>query len=384
MEKKIRVCFVIDELERGGTESQLAMLIDHLDRTRCEPFLLLTKGHEKAREVAIAADCPVLCYDIKRFFSINLFKRAVEFRRFLKANKIDVIQTYFPDSTFFAAIVGKLSGVPLILGSRRNIGHWMRPRDKWTAKLLNRFFIDKIVANAQACKNAVIEQENAKPENVVVIPNGIETARFETITTWTPATANNPLRIGAVGNIKPVKGTDLLIDAAKISLQKFPHLRFEIAGYGDFDRYNKQIAECGIAAHFKLLGSLSDIPGFLSTLDIAVLPSRAEGLSNGLLEYMAAGRPIVATDVGGNGELIEHERNGYLVPPENPQALADAIEGLIEHPERAAGFAAEARNDVTDKYDADKIASQFQNLAATSCQNLSGSPPHQPRIPKLF
>jgi len=356
--QKRNICFIIDNfLERGGTECQLAMLIDHLDRNRVEPFLVLLNGDEETSGAMVPKNCPVFYYDVKRIFSIHGLKKALEFRRFLKKNKIDLIQTYFPDSTLFASIVGKISGVPVIFGSRRNIGHWMKPRDRWTTKFLHRFFIDKIIANAKACKQAVIEQENAKPENVVVIPNGIETERFDSIPTWTPGSINSPFRIGAVGNYnQPVKGVDILIDAAKIVLEKFPDISFEIAGTGDFERYNKQITDCGIADRFKLLGSLADIPGFLRTLDIAVLPSRAEGLSNGLLEYMAAGRPAIATDVGGNGELIEHERNGLLVPSENPQALADAICDLIEHPERAARFAAEARSDVTDKYDATKVA----------------------------
>ena len=357
MDNRIRVCFVIDEvLIRAGVESQLAMLIDHLDRDRIEPFLVLTKGNEKTSGEMVSKNCPVFYYDLKHVFSIDGLRKAFQFRRFLKDNKIDLIQAYFPDSTLFASIVGKLSGIPLVFGARVNIGHWMKPWDQRKAKFLTRFFIDKIIANAQACKNAVIKQENAKPENIFIIPNGIEIERFDSIPSWEPEKRNSPIRIGSVGNIKPVKGTDILIDAAKIVLEKFPDVQFEIAGTGDFGRYNQQIADCGIADHFKLLGSLADIPGFLKTLDIAVLSSRAEGLPNSLLEYMAAGRPAIATDVGGNGELIEHERNGLLIPSENPQALAEAIGDLIEHPERAARFAAEAQNDVTDQYSALKVA----------------------------
>jgi len=360
MGRPIRICFVIDYIwGRGGSENQLVMLINHLDRNRFEPFLVLTKSTQEMSGEFVPQSCPVYYYTLKQIYSLAGLKKALEFRRFLKENKIDLIQAYFPDSTFFASIVGKLSGVPVVFGARRNIGHWMRPWDRRKAKFLNRFFIDKIIANALACKQAVIEQENARPENVFVIPNGIETQRFDSIPTWTPENANFPLRIGAVENLKRIKGTDVLIDAAKIVHEKFPDVSFEIAGDGSDSKimfYNKQIADCGLTNHFKLLGPLADVPGFLRTLDIAVLPSRAEGLSNSLLEYMAAGRPAIATDVGGNSELIEHERNGLLVPSENPSALADAVCDLIEHPERAARFAAEARSNVTDQYDVTKVA----------------------------
>ncbi len=363
MSRPLRVCFMIDALSaRAGTECQLLLLLKHLDRERIAPYLVLTKETETSAGSLVPEHCPVLFLGLKKLCSFDACRKALQFRRFLKRERIDLIQTYFPDSTFFGAVVGKLSGVPTVFGSRRNIGHWMRPRDARVAKFLNRFLIDKILANAEACRRAVIEQENAKPENVVVIPNGIETERFQNVSTWSPERANSPRRIGAVGNLKPVKGTDVLIDAAKIVLEMHPETRFEIAGTGDFEAYNQQIADRGIADRFQLLGPLEAIPEFLASLDVAVLPSRAEGLSNGLLEYMAAGRPCVATEVGGNGELIRHEQNGLLVPPENPAALAAAIRELLDDPEKAGRLAATARADVQEKYDADRIAERFSSF----------------------
>ena len=359
----IRVCFIIDNwlLGRGGTEVQLLMLLKHLDPKRIKPFVVLYRGQEKDNR-QIPVDVPLLCLEIRSLLSFSIPGKYRQFYRFLKEEKIDLIQTYFPDSTFFGAIAGKLSGVKCVFGARRNIGHWMTPKDKCVAKFLNRFFLDKIVANAEACKKAVIEQENAKPENVIVIPNGIERDRFQSIPTWSRENAHFPRKIGAVGNLKPVKGTDVLIDAAKIVLDKHTDVQFEVAGTGNFDLYNKQIADLGIADRFRLAGSLADIPGFLATLDVAVLPSRAEGLSNGLLEYMAAGRPAIATDVGGNGELIRNGENGLLVPSENPQALADAICDLLDNPQKAERFALAARNDVQSKYDAKFVADRFCDL----------------------
>ena len=367
MANPIRVCFVIDWiLARGGSENQLVMLIHHLERSRIEPFLVLTKSNEKRSGKFVPQNCPVYYYDLKQICSLTGLKKAFEFRRFLKENKIDAIQAYFPDSVFFASIVGKLSGVPVVFGARRNVGHWMMPWDKKKAKFLNRFFVDKIIANAEACKKAVIEQENAKQENVIIIPNGIEMEHFQNVPTWSVEKANMPLHVGAVGNINVVKGHDIMAEAAKVVLEKHPDIRFEIAGGIGNGSCPKRIVELGIENNFKLLGSLADIPAFLKTLDIAVLPSRAEGLSNGLLEYMATGRPCIATDVGGNSELIEHERNGLLVPSENPQALADAICYYLEHPEKAEQFAKEAKKDITEKYDADRVAALFTEC----CENV--------------
>ncbi len=362
---KIHICFVIDCLSgRGGTECQLVHLINHLDRDRVEPFLVLTRGFQETSGAMVPANCPVLYFGIKKLGSWRALDKSLEFRRFLKKERIDLIQAYFSDSTQFASVVGRLSGVPVIFGARRDIGFWMTPRLARIGKFLNRFVLDRIVANAEACKRAVIEQEGAKPENVIVIPNGIETERFRSISVWSPENANSPRKIGSVGNLKPVKGQDVLIDAAKIVLREHHETQFEMVGHLEISEnvYAKQIADLELENNVRLLGVIENVPEFLATVDIAVLPSRSEGLSNGLLEYMAAGRPCIATDVGGNGELIEHERNGLLVPPENPQAMADAICDLIEHPDKAARLALAARNDVTEKYDADKVADRFCDL----------------------
>jgi len=141
-----------------------------------------------------------------------------------------------------------------------------------------------------------------------------------------------------VGNLRQVKGPDLFIRAAQRVLEKHPDTQFEIAGGGDPLPYQTLIDELGLTNQVRLLGAVTDVPTFLGTLDVAVLPSRAEGLSNALLEYMAAGRPIVATDVGGNAELIESGVNGLLVKPSELE-LETAISQLLVDDDKAASLA---------------------------------------------
>lgn len=366
----IRVCFVIDSLAHAGTEKQLCLLLRHLDRTRIQPYLVLLK---ETREPAIIreemqaelpGDCSLQTLGIEKIFSANTWKKGREFRRFLRAEKINIVQTYFPDSTLFAALFAKYSGINAIFGARRDVGHWMTPKSRLISRFLNRFFIDKVLVNAKACSEAAKVQDWTQAKNIIVIPNGIELDRFTQVPNWTVGHLRNreTLLIGAVGNPKPVKGTDIFIEAAKKVLDRFPQVRFQLAGKGETAEYERRIEELGIAGQFEFLGSQKDIPAFLATLDIAVLPSRAEGLSNGLLEYMASGRPIVATQVGGNPELIQQERNGLLVPSEDAQALASAMERLIERPDFAEQLARQAREDVGTQYDARIIANQFSQL----------------------
>ena len=359
-ERKIRVCFVFDFWRgRAGAELQLALLLRHMDRSRVEPFVLMLHGDDQS--IPELPDCPVYCLKMQRLRSFSAWTKAQELRRFFKRNKIDILQALVIDNPLliFVASVGKWSGVKKVFGFRVDTGFWMTPWQARTGKFTHRFLVDKVIANAEACKKSIIEQESAKPENIIVVPNLIETERFEKIPTWTQANAHCPRKIGIVGNLKPVKGTDVFIDAAKIVLETHPDTQCELAGSGLEELYQSQIQQLGIAQNVHLLGSLSDVPAFLSTLDIAVLSSRSEGLPNAVMEYMAAGRPCVVTDVGGCGELIQHGRNGLLIPSENPSALAEGIVDLLDHPDQAERLAATARRDVSEKYGASMLADRW-------------------------
>jgi glycosyltransferase involved in cell wall biosynthesis len=129
-----------------------------------------------------------------------------------------------------------------------------------------------------------------------------------------------------------VKGHPILIAAAEAVVREFPDAKFLFAGDGQRRKdFEEQAARLGIAKHFHFLGRRDDIPRVLSCCDIGVLPSRAEGLPNAVLEYLAAGLPTIASRVGGNAEIIEDGKTGLLVPPEDFYALADALLRLLRN-----------------------------------------------------
>jgi len=359
-QSKVRVCFVFDFWRgRAGAELQLALLLQYLDRSRIEPFVLTLHGNNES--IPELPDCPVYNLKMDWLRSFSTFAKAWELRRFFKQNNIDIVQALVIDNPLllFVASVGKWSGVKKIFGFRVDIGFWMTPWQVRTGRFAHRFLVDKVIANADACKRAIIEQENARTENIVVVPNLIEIERYANIAPWTAVKAPNPRRVGIVGNLKPVKGTDVFIDAAKIVLETHPDVQFELAGTGEMEPYQSQVEQLGIASNVRFFGSLADVPAFLSTLDVAVLSSRSEGLPNAIMEYMAAGRPCVVTAVGGCGELIRHEQNGLLVPPENPSALAEGIVDLLNHPDRAEQFATAAKKDISEKYEVSVLANRW-------------------------
>ncbi|MCG2684014.1 MAG: glycosyltransferase [Planctomycetales bacterium] len=383
------VCFVIDNLSVAGTESQLLALIRGLDRAKVQPHLCLLDGRSDRSRSLEPADCPVLRLGARSLRRPSTLARAWRFARFLRRNRIDVVHCFFPDSTRFAVPVACLAGVRRIVASRRNLGHWMTSWDRRLARLYRRW-IDVTVANCEACRRAVIEQEGIAPDRVVVIPNGIDLDRFAGIPAYAPSDNGRPekgsgpfcaqhpeghsgkmdltpfpalvRRVGMVANLRPVKAPDVFVRAAAIVAQSHPDVIFQIAGSGDTESVRRLARECGVENRLELLGQVQDVPSFLAGLDVAVLTSHSEGLSNSLLEYMAAGRPIVATAVGGNCELIQHEMDGLLVSSSEPQGIAEAIKRLLLDTKLAANLGTATLSVARERYSLEAMLRQHGNF----------------------
>jgi glycosyltransferase involved in cell wall biosynthesis len=345
--RPVRVCFLIDRLQPGGTESQLLALIRTFDRARVEPYLCLLNGEDAVSRALEPPDCPVLRLRVRSLCRPQTIARAWQLGRFLRRERIDILQIYFPDSTYLGVPVGRLAGVPYILRTRNNLNHWMTPTHRFLGRLLNRL-VTATVTNCEASRQAVLADERPAPESVLVLETGVELARFEGITPPNPAMVR---RVGVVANLRPVKGLEVFTRAAALVGARHPEVVFEVAGEGEHrPALVEQAATLGLAGRFRLPGTVHDIPTFLATLEVAVLPSLAEGMSNAVLEYMAARRPIVATAVGGTTQLIDDGIHGLLVPPGDAAALARAICRLLEDRQLATRLANAARRRVENDY----------------------------------
>ena len=357
--RPVRVCYVIDRLRIAGTETQLCKLIAGLDRSRVVPHLCLLDGDEPLSRSLEPADCETLRLTVRSLARPSALLAGWRFARFVRARRIDIVQVHFRDSTYFAAPPARLAGVRHVVRTRRDLGFWMRPIDRLLGRVFNRV-VTGTLANCQACRQAVIAQERAAPDSVAVLENGLELAPFLSIPAWAP-TAKGVRRVGVVANLHPVKGPDVFIRAAAIAAASRPDVRFEIAGTGDTASAQSLIDQLGLHDHFTLRGSVRDVPSVLAGLDVAVLASRSEGLSNALLEYMAAARPIVATRVGASAEVIEEGRHGLLAPPDDPPALAAAIGRLLDEPQLAAATASAARQRVSERYSLSAMLRRYED-----------------------
>jgi glycosyltransferase involved in cell wall biosynthesis len=194
----------------------------------------------------------------------------------------------------------------------------------------------------------------------MVMENGVDLERFANIA----APKHGPvITIGTLANLRPVKGIDVLVRAAQQLHVRYSHVRFVVAGEGEQrSELEKMIHDARLQKCFQLPGQVVDVPGFLSSIDIAVLPSRAEGMANAVLEFMAAGRPVVATDVGANCELLDHGRCGLLVPRDNPDELATALARVVSNHKFARQLAHAGRDRVIQHYSREAMRLRFESF----------------------
>jgi glycosyltransferase involved in cell wall biosynthesis len=353
----VRVCFLIDDLAAAGTETQLLALIARLDRARVQPYLCLLRGQGEVSRALEPDGCPVWRMGVGSLCRPTTLLQAMRFIRFLRRERIDVVQAYFPDSSYFGLPTAWLAGVPHRLRTRNNLGHWLTPLHRRLGRLLNRVGTGTVV-NCGAAKDALIAAEGSTAKNVTILANGVDRARFLAVPSLSARTSG--AAIGAAANLRPVKGLDLLLDAAALLKTDHPNLICRIAGEGDMRGALVESArQRGLADRFQLLGSVADVPAFLSGLDVAVLPSRSEGMSNALLEYMAAGRAIVATAVGAAAELIDDGVHGLLIPPNDAGKLAEAIGRLLKNPGLAQRLGEAARRRVRERFSREAMVERF-------------------------
>lgn len=327
----INIAFIIDTIESptAGTEKQLLLLIKELDRGLFNPVLcVLRKSSWLEKEFGL---CPVHCLDIDSFKDPKAYLNIWRFSGFLKRNKIGILQTHFRDSNIAGVLAARLSGTPVVISTRRNQGYWHTKGELKILKFLNRW-TDLFLANSESTKVWTQDAEGIPPEKIDVIHNGMDLEPFRSSQVYRKAVREelgikdtDPVA-GIVANLRPVKGIDVFLKAAGIVKASVPEARFLVIGDGlERDRLKFLSGGLGLDGSVIFLGKRQDIPRLLGALDAGVLTSHSESFSNSVVEYLAAGLPVVCTDVGGCREAVEDGVNGFVVKPGEPALIADGL-----------------------------------------------------------
>lgn len=364
--RPIRVSFLIDNLSRAGTESQMLALVRSLDRAEFAPSIALLDGSAAESRELEPADCPVLRLGLRSFRHVpSALAASAKLVRFWRGERVDVVQTYFIDSTYFGVPLARVAGVRRVVRVRNNVGHWVTPLHQTLGAFVGRL-AHATLTNSEPGREALRKHERLPRRKLAVLENGVDLERFDHVAP--PRFGRDARTVGVVANLRPVKGVECFVRAAAAMAARFPALRFLIAGDGEQRAALESLAaELGVGGRVLFLGRLTNVERFLSEVDLAVLPSRAEGMSNALLEYMAAGRPIVATQVGANPRLLGHGERGRLVPPEDAAGLAAAIAQLIEDAPLARRLAQAARAHVRAEWGRDGMRRRFEDFYRRLC-----------------
>lgn len=338
----IKIAFVIDTIESptAGTEKQLLLLLKHLDRTKFKPYLCVLRSSTWLREEFDL--CELFDADILSFKKLSAYRNIYMLSRFFRAEGIDIVQTHFRDASIVGILAAKIAGVRTIVGTRRNQGYWYTPVELEIQKFLNRW-VTAFVSNSQSTKRWVMDTEGVPEEKVTVIYNAIDFAPFDAITQNDRISVRNELGIpqdvpviGIVANLRPVKALDVFLRAAALVNEYIPKIQFLIIGEGsERQSLENEAQKLGVSNKVCFAGKRADVPRLLSVFGIGVLTSNSESFSNAVIEYLAAGLPVVATDVGGCREAIAGGINGYIVPVGDWQKIGKWLIELIESGEIA-------------------------------------------------
>lgn len=357
---RIRIAFVIDEIgeQLGGTERQLMLLVKHLDKTRFEPYLICLRGSH--RLVSSFVSCPVHVAGFHSFYSPADYIKLIGISRFFREKKIDIVQTHFRDGNIVGTLAARLAGVANIVSTRRNHGYWYNGTELVILKAMRRMTTGYL-ANSNVIKRLLTDTEKIPSGKIEVIYNGIETSVFSSRSEDMKLGCRRTLGIpggcpvvAIVANLRPIKAIDVFLRASAIVAHARPGVRFLIAGEGpERERLAALARELGIEDTAIFLGRRDDIPDVLSICSAAVLSSISEGLSNAIIEYMAMGLPVVCTDAGGNPELVEDGRNGFLVPVSDHAAMANAILRILDSPELMKKMGEESLKKARDMFSLD-------------------------------
>jgi L-malate glycosyltransferase len=330
---------MIDKLETGGSERQFVFVARALRSANygvelgcmrhTGPFL---DGLSNVAEFNVGGG----------FFARRAPRAYWNLAQHLRTRRIAIAHSFDFYSNVMMIPIARASGVPVVIGSHRQIGDLLTPKQFW-AQATSFRFCDRVVCNSRAAASRLLA--HGLPERkLAVIANGLPDDAFAQVDPALPRLPN-VVRAGMIARMNhPVKNHPVFLRAAAELAGRYPTLEFLLAGDGPLRPELERLAvRLGLKGRALFLGDRRDIPAVLAALDILVVPSSSESLSNVILEAMAAGVPVVATEVGGTPEVVFEGETGLLVPPGSDQALAEAMERFLTQPSLRSHCGAQAR-----------------------------------------
>ncbi len=368
MSRPLSILYFSNSLVRAGAEEHILTLLHGLDRQLFRAhFVCMPEVAEQVRR-DVPGDVQLTALRLRHPRHVGA---ALRLGRLLKAEQIDILHAHLFYASVFAAPIGRLCRVPVMIETPHLREHW---RHGW---LKGRFFVDRLVgrlvdryiAVSEANARYLVGQKGLPVNKIVTIRNGCDVTRFA---------AHRPAPIGlretlgfrpedpvlvVLARLEPQKGHRVLLDALPTVLQQFASTRLVCVGEGSLRReLQTQAHALGVSEAVRFVGYQANVADWLALADISVLPSLYEGLPLAVLESLCAGRPVVATAVDGTPEVVVDGRTGLTVEPGEAAALADAICRLLRDPDERRRLAHAGRAWVEERFDQRRQVRETQDL----------------------
>jgi len=347
-----RILVVVPLLAVGGAEKHIANVFPRLRSNGYDVRIVTARPEaildQQLRNIGI----PVYNTKALRPSPLRRLAACINIRRQIRAWRPDIVHFFLPEAYILGGLTAWLSGQPIRVMSRRSLNHYQSKR-RWvgrTERFLHRR-MTAVIANSEAVRRDLVG-EGVRETHLHIIRNGVPDEMFEPTPRASARTALNipddAFVMSCVANLIPYKGHADLIDALADCRDALPdNWLLLLAGRDDGIGISlkERAARAGLEAHVRFLGGNADISEVLGSSDLGLLCSHEEGSPNSVLESMAAGLPMVATDAGGTAEAVIDGETGLVAPPHEPGAIATAIRILVRDPARRAemGRAGQAR-----------------------------------------
>jgi sugar transferase (PEP-CTERM/EpsH1 system associated) len=355
----VRVVHLVTSLAIGGLEKVVLDLVRYRTRDRFGARVICLDASGVLQQGFAELGVPV--ESIGTAGSVPA--RIVRLARRLRQLRPDVLHTHNPQAHLHGTLAARLAGVPVVIHTRHGRQFLGRQPLAAFSRLASRW-ASEFVAVSEDAASLARETERVPERKLHVIRNGIDVTRFDR-PAGTPAAPGG--RAISVGRLDPIKDHATLLRAVRLVTNTLPTFELDLVGDGPSRVELESLARAlELGSHVRFLGYREDVGALLASADFFVLSSISEGLSLALLESMAAGLPVVATDVGGNREVVVPGDTGYLVPARSADALAAAMMTLLADAAKAGRMGRAARRRIESHFNVRTVVAQYERMYATS------------------
>lgn len=365
--RRPHVLTLTDTIGHGGAERIAEGLSELTDPSRFRRSLCVTRpiGHLSGAELSLerlrAVGVEVLLLDRRSRLDLRSLRHLVDVLRF---ERVDVIHAHKFGSNVWATVLGRALRVPVIIAHEHTWSFEGQQLRRFLDRNVVAKYSDAVIAVSEADRRRMVTEVGMPSERVVLIPNGIPGG-----VSGNAEAVRHELGFGPVHRVlaqtvvlRAQKAIDVMLSAMVLLRESHPDVRLLVAGPGDPQPLRAMAAQLGLSDIVRFLGPRDDVPDILAAAEIGVLSSDFEGMPLAVLEYMAAGLPVVATDVGGVPELVCDGETGLLVAPRDPAALADSLRRLLDDPALARDMGERGQRRQQEQFSSEAMVSGVTDL----------------------